>query len=304
MARVLVRTPGEPPRAVDLRPGMTVGRHESADIVLPDTKVSCRHAVFELDAGTFRVRDLGSTHGITHNARPVEQASLTPGDEVQIGESVLTFLGTATLAAELLHEQPTEPPARSPADPVARRSRAFYDAAPALGDLDAPDAFAARMLDGLLTALSRTRRRRPLRARRPPKHRPRPRPPCPEVSLDPARSRPSSPIERASSPPAPEAPESSSPWPPPLFGGVATGLLHVERRRGAPFAPGRSHLPRRPRAPFAAGLAGAERLPAPLPPRRGLAGTSPMDSSLARAPSGGLSPHPPFAPSPRPAPMS
>ncbi|MEZ4302645.1 MAG: sigma 54-interacting transcriptional regulator [Polyangiaceae bacterium] len=280
MARVLVRTPGEPPRAVDLRPGMTVGRHESADIVLPDTKVSRRHAVFELDAGTFRVRDLGSTHGITHNARPVEQASLTPGDEVQIGESVLTFLGTATLAAELLHEQPTEPPARSPADPVARRSRAFYDAALALGDLDAPDAFAARMLDGLLTALESDTAvaalcepgglRNIVRARARP---------APEVSLDPAliktvltdrKSVLAARTGGAGKPVAMAAPL--------LFGGVATGLLHVERRRGAPFAQedliflgALAHL-------FAAGLAGAERLARASALVEASAGTSPMDS--------------------------
>ena len=53
---------------------------------LGDVTVSRRHAEFTLEEGTLRVRDLGSTNGIYVNMVPVDDATLSPGDEVIIGK--------------------------------------------------------------------------------------------------------------------------------------------------------------------------------------------------------------------------
>ena len=61
----------------------TIGRHGECDVVLPDPKVSRRHARFHQRGGRLRVEDT-SRHGITLNGRKVESATLEPGDELRI----------------------------------------------------------------------------------------------------------------------------------------------------------------------------------------------------------------------------
>jgi hypothetical protein len=70
-----------------LGPGTTeAGRSNEADLFLGDVTVSRRHAEFSVDGGSLTVRDLGSTNGIYVNMVPVDEATLSPGDEVIIGK--------------------------------------------------------------------------------------------------------------------------------------------------------------------------------------------------------------------------
>ena len=46
MPRLLVETPDEPPKTVDLRDGLTAGRNETADLILLDSQVSRQHLRF------------------------------------------------------------------------------------------------------------------------------------------------------------------------------------------------------------------------------------------------------------------
>ena len=64
----------------------TSGRHPDSDIFLDDVTVSRRHAEFHRDGGTFTVRDVGSLNGTYVNRERVEAATLSNGDEVQIGK--------------------------------------------------------------------------------------------------------------------------------------------------------------------------------------------------------------------------
>ena len=69
-----------------LHPGTTtVGRHPQSDIFLDDITVSRHHCRFLVDDGTLAVEDSGSTNGTYVNSDRVDQAGLTPGDEVLIG---------------------------------------------------------------------------------------------------------------------------------------------------------------------------------------------------------------------------
>jgi pSer/pThr/pTyr-binding forkhead associated (FHA) protein len=70
----------------------TSGRHPDSDIFLDDVTVSRRHAEFHREKGTFTVRDVGSLNGTYVNRERVEAATLSNGDEVQIGKFRLVFI--------------------------------------------------------------------------------------------------------------------------------------------------------------------------------------------------------------------
>ncbi|GAA2846801.1 phosphopeptide-binding protein [Actinoplanes cyaneus] len=70
----------------------TSGRHPDSDIFLDDVTVSRRHAEFHRDGGMFTVRDVGSLNGTYVNRERVEAATLSNGDEVQIGKFRLVFI--------------------------------------------------------------------------------------------------------------------------------------------------------------------------------------------------------------------
>jgi pSer/pThr/pTyr-binding forkhead associated (FHA) protein len=70
----------------------TSGRHPDSDIFLDDVTVSRRHAEFHRGANAFTVRDVGSLNGTYVNRERVESATLSNGDEVQIGKFRLMFI--------------------------------------------------------------------------------------------------------------------------------------------------------------------------------------------------------------------
>jgi hypothetical protein len=70
---------------------MTLGRSRDCDLVLDDPNVSRRHAEMRLTDDGWTIADLGSTNGIKVGGRRVAQARLSPGDEITIGLTRLTF---------------------------------------------------------------------------------------------------------------------------------------------------------------------------------------------------------------------
>ena len=73
----------------------SAGRHPDSDIFLDDVTVSRRHAEFRLGDNEFQVVDVGSLNGTYVNREPVDTASLSNGDEVQIGKFRLVFLSAS-----------------------------------------------------------------------------------------------------------------------------------------------------------------------------------------------------------------
>ena len=72
----------------------TVGRSPDCDVFLDDVTVSRRHALVVRRDGRFFIEDKGSLNGTFLNRRRIERrASLSDGDELQIGKYKLTFLG-------------------------------------------------------------------------------------------------------------------------------------------------------------------------------------------------------------------
>ena len=72
--------------------GATIGRSRSCDVVLDDPNVSRKHAEVRPRGGAWVLSDLGSTNGSTLNGRRLEHPEVVrPGDEIEIGASVMTF---------------------------------------------------------------------------------------------------------------------------------------------------------------------------------------------------------------------
>lgn len=83
-ALVLEKVTGQP-KYLDWRDGLTIGRKEENDIVLPDSTVSGRHCrILRREEGWY-VQDRGSTNGTWVNDRRVEEALLAEGDILKLG---------------------------------------------------------------------------------------------------------------------------------------------------------------------------------------------------------------------------
>ena len=89
---VVKRGPNAGSRFLLDRDTTSAGRHPDSDIFLDDVTVSRRHAEFHREGGTFTVRDVGSLNGTYVNRERVEAATLSNGDEVQIGKFRLVFI--------------------------------------------------------------------------------------------------------------------------------------------------------------------------------------------------------------------
>jgi pSer/pThr/pTyr-binding forkhead associated (FHA) protein len=70
----------------------TVGRHPDSDMFLDDITVSRRHVEFQREGSGFSVRDVGSLNGTYVNRKPVDVATLSFGDEVQVGKFRFVYL--------------------------------------------------------------------------------------------------------------------------------------------------------------------------------------------------------------------
>ena len=77
----------------------TAGRSPDADIFLDDVTVSRKHVEFLREGSGFVVRDVGSLNGTYVNRERIEQTTLRPGDEVQIGKFRMTFHPSRARAA-------------------------------------------------------------------------------------------------------------------------------------------------------------------------------------------------------------
>jgi len=75
--------------------GLTLGRSEQRDVVLPDPAASRRHAeVFQQD-GRWYLRDFGSVNGTWVNNQRVREHALQDGDRIRIGTVEMRFVDPA-----------------------------------------------------------------------------------------------------------------------------------------------------------------------------------------------------------------
>jgi len=72
--------------------GVVMGRSRQSDVMVDDPNVSRAHAEIRPRGGSWVLSDLGSTNGTRLNGRRLEGPEvLKPGDEIEVGTSLLTF---------------------------------------------------------------------------------------------------------------------------------------------------------------------------------------------------------------------
>src|SRR4051794_20872490 len=69
---------------------ITVGRHSTNVIVLPDGMASRYHCIIEKTGNGLQIRDLDSSNGTKVNGQIVKNWKIGDGDVVQIGKSTIT----------------------------------------------------------------------------------------------------------------------------------------------------------------------------------------------------------------------
>jgi hypothetical protein len=72
--------------------GATIGRSRQCDVVIDDPNISRKHAEVRPRGGSWVISDLGSTNGSSLNGRRLDHPEvIQPGDEIEIGTSIITF---------------------------------------------------------------------------------------------------------------------------------------------------------------------------------------------------------------------
>ena len=69
-----------------------IGRDNSADIILPVSAVSRRHAEISFQSGAWTIRDLGSRNGTIVDGNLITSTALEAGSEVRIGDAIFRFV--------------------------------------------------------------------------------------------------------------------------------------------------------------------------------------------------------------------
>lgn len=83
--------------------GLSIGRSEDRDVVIPDPAASRHHAQISAQGADYVLRDMGSSNGIYVNGVRVRECTLADGDVLRIGNTEMRFSRTeagAPAAAE------------------------------------------------------------------------------------------------------------------------------------------------------------------------------------------------------------
>jgi pSer/pThr/pTyr-binding forkhead associated (FHA) protein len=122
---------GEFPLPADTE--VVVGRSSDLDMVLVEDMVSRRHAKITVNGDTVTIQDLGSTNGTFVNGERIERMTLSDGDRVLIGTSIIKLVTTDAPA------QPQAP--KKPLEEVAagRRNNQVRSMSGAIDEVPLPD---------------------------------------------------------------------------------------------------------------------------------------------------------------------
>jgi serine/threonine protein kinase len=102
LATLLIENGPDKGKGQELKPGVTytLGRDPTCDIVLQGELVSRKHVLLKEFKGAFYVKDLDSLNGTFLNDQPITQAELKPGDKLQLGDAVMTFVDESLAKAK------------------------------------------------------------------------------------------------------------------------------------------------------------------------------------------------------------
>ncbi|NUN47716.1 MAG: protein kinase [Candidatus Brocadiae bacterium] len=103
MPRLVVEKGADKGKTISLAGvGVVVGRDTSAGISINDTMASRNHFKVEARNGTFYLVDLNSKNGTLLNGSRVKESKIQPGDRIQVGETVFSFMEDVKAKEELI----------------------------------------------------------------------------------------------------------------------------------------------------------------------------------------------------------
>ncbi|MHC4816841.1 MAG: FHA domain-containing protein [Planctomycetota bacterium] len=91
MPKVVIKDGPGTGNEYDVAQGVILGRLDSNDIPVKDTKASREHAKIYKQGGRFAIVDLNSSNGTFVNGERITKYLLEPGDEISIGTVSLLF---------------------------------------------------------------------------------------------------------------------------------------------------------------------------------------------------------------------
>src|ERR1700742_4781720 len=98
----------------------TVGREGAVNLVVPDTKVSRQHAYFQdLGDGRVALYDQNSSNGTFVNGQRIQSVTLSGGEQVQFGDTVLAVSQQNGATAPAPTPQQAYTPVANPAPPTS-----------------------------------------------------------------------------------------------------------------------------------------------------------------------------------------
>jgi adenylate cyclase len=98
MATFLIHKPDDETQVIKLhKDHMTLGRRDDNDIVIDDVFVSRLHIEVEKKGNEYMIKDRKSRYGTFVNGDRVVEKQLSYGDEIQIGNTIITFVDEKTL---------------------------------------------------------------------------------------------------------------------------------------------------------------------------------------------------------------
>lgn len=107
MATFLIHKPDDETQIIKLEKNhITLGRREDNDIVLDDVFVSRQHIEIEKKDKAYIIKDRKSRYGTFVNGESVIEIQLNYGDEIQVGNTLITFVDEKTLDHIPEHKTP------------------------------------------------------------------------------------------------------------------------------------------------------------------------------------------------------
>jgi pSer/pThr/pTyr-binding forkhead associated (FHA) protein len=122
-------------------PAISLGRAPDNDIVINDKVVSRRHARLARVGAAYEIEDLGGANGLTLAGQRIQRRLLTPGDRLQITETVVLVYRVDPITPAQPDEEQHPPQAAQPAGEAP--------AGPETGEFEEPSALEAEPLEAV-----------------------------------------------------------------------------------------------------------------------------------------------------------
>lgn len=108
MAILLIHRAEDETQVIELKNDhVTLGRREGNDIIIDDVFVSRQHAELQRRGNLFIIRDRKSKFGTFINGERITEAKLQYGDEIQVGNTLITFVDDKAIDHIVEHKTPT-----------------------------------------------------------------------------------------------------------------------------------------------------------------------------------------------------